>query len=69
VPRSGVSYGDEFEWREAARFALYRWEDFCRLDGEAQSAIVAHYRVHGQIEAVIAHEQARERRLKGRRGK
>jgi uncharacterized protein (DUF1015 family) len=69
VPRSGVTYSGELEWREAARFALCRWTDFCRLDGEEQSGIVAHFRVHNQLEAVIAHEQARERRLKGRRGK
>lgn len=67
VPRSGASYGSEYEWRDAARWAHHTWEQFADLDGEAQSAVIAHYRVHHQLEAVIAQDQARERRLKGRR--
>lgn len=67
VPRSGASYSDEFEWREAARWAHYTWEQFAALDGEEQSAVVAHYRGHHQLEAVVAHEQARESRRKGGR--
>lgn len=69
VPRSGASYGSEFEWREAARWSLHTWEVFELLDGEEQSAIVAQYRVHHQLEAVIAHEQAREQRRQSTRGK
>lgn len=52
----------EFEWREAARWAQYSWNDFTDLDGEEQSRIVAHYRCHLQLEAVIAQDRERKRR-------
>lgn len=64
----GATYGGEFEWREAARFALVTWDQFETLDGEEQSAIVAHYRGHHQLEAVISQEQAREMKRRSRRG-
>ena len=59
MPRSGLEIGDpEFEWRSAAQWAGYRYEDFQKLHGKKQSRIVAHYRDAMQSEAVIAHEQA-----------
>jgi hypothetical protein len=42
----------EFEAREAAVFAGYPWEKFTELQGEEQAAVVAHFRLHGRIEAV-----------------
>ena len=62
VPRSGVSYSQEFGWREAAHWAGYRWEDeFCELDGDDQAAIVAHHLAHLQLEAVLAQDLERRR--------
>lgn len=61
VPRSQVSYSDLFEWREAAHWTGCQWRHFCRLDGDEQAAIVAHYRAHLQLEAVLAQDQERRR--------
>jgi hypothetical protein len=54
VARSGAGYSPEFEAREAARWGNYTWPAFCAMDGEEQSAAVAHYRTHHQLEAVMA---------------
>lgn len=55
VGRSAVKYGNPMvEWFFAARFAGYTWEQFQALPGERQSFLVAAYRLHGQIEAVLA---------------
>lgn len=63
MPRSGVSYSPLFEWREAAHWAGYRWEqDFCNLDGDDQAAVIAHYRAHLQLESVLAQDQERRNR-------
>jgi hypothetical protein len=62
VPLSGVSYAPELEWRLAARWAGYRYEDFTLLAGEEQSGTVAAYRVNGHIEALMAQEQSRRAR-------
>jgi len=62
VPRSGIEYSAELEWRFAARWAGYRLEEFFALDGEEQSAIVASYRIQNQVEAVLSLEQIRELR-------
>jgi hypothetical protein len=52
-------------------WANYRpFPDFFEdLDGETQSLIVAAYRTHLQIEAVVTQEQVREARRKARRSK
>jgi len=68
VPRSGVAYSPAFEAREAARWAHYTWQQFCRLDGEDQSTTVAHYRVSQTIEAVVAADAARRARQKQPKG-
>lgn len=60
MPRAGASYEPLFEWREAAHWAGETWRSFCRLDGDEQAAIVAHYRAHMQLEAVIAQDMKRK---------
>lgn len=69
MPRTGATFGSEFEWREAARFALVTWDQFKELDGEEQSAIVAHFRTHNQVEAVIAQAQTKEAKRRNHRGR
>ena len=59
VPLSGVEYSVELEWRLAARWAGYRFDEFQILDGEEQSENVAAYRIAMRIEAVLNMEQAR----------
>lgn len=58
VPRSGVSYTQEAEWRLAAKAYNYTWKAFTALDGEEQSEIIAMYRIEGQLEGLLAKEQA-----------
>jgi len=41
---------------------VFYWKDFCDLDGDEQSAIVAHFQTHRQIEAVLAQDMERKRR-------
>lgn len=62
VPASGITYSQEFEWREAAHWARLTWRQFCHLDGDEQAAIVAHYRAHERMQAVIAQDVERRRR-------
>ena len=59
----------ELEWRLAARWTGYTYQQFAELDGEEQSAIVATYRSHNQIEAVLAQEQAREMERRGKQAR
>lgn len=52
-----------FEWMEAAHWAGLRWfSEFNDLDGEEMSLIVAQYRCHHQIEAVLAWDVNKKRR-------
>lgn len=53
VPRSGARYTQRFEWADAAHWWGYKWEEFVELDGEEQSFLVAVYRAHHQLQAVI----------------
>lgn len=63
MPWSKVAYGDSYGWREAARFAGIDYDTgFCALDGEAQSAIVAHWKAHMQLEAVLAQDREQRQR-------
>jgi hypothetical protein len=56
LPRSGVQYGLILEWFLAARWAGLSWfDEFDQLDGEDMAFIVAAYRTHMQIEAVVAY--------------
>lgn len=61
-----MSYSAEFEAREAARWAGYIWPAFCDLDGDEQSVVIAHYRVHHQIEAVLAAAEAKKMKQRQR---
>lgn len=73
MPRAGLSYNNVFEWREAAHWAgggsVFYWQDFCELDGDEQSAIVAHFQTHRQIEAVLAKDLEDRRRRQRNKGK
>lgn len=71
VPRSGIAYSPLLEWRLAARWAGYTFEQFTELEGDEQSMIVASYRANNQIEAVLSAEQVKEmkRAAKAGRGK
>jgi len=62
VPRSGLQYAAQLEWRLAAQWAHYRYEDFQMLEGEQQSQHVAAYRIHSQAEALLQQEGARQSR-------
>lgn len=61
MPRSGLEWDSEVEWRQAAAWANYTFEAFQMLPGETQSAHVAAHRVSQHAEAVIAHEQSKKR--------
>lgn len=64
VPRSGVSYSTIAEEGLAAVWAGYEPVEFLDLEGEIQSYVVALYRLHNQVEAVVANEQAKEMKRK-----
>jgi hypothetical protein len=71
VPRSGLTFASQFEWRLAARYAGMDYDTaFSQLDGDTQSAIVAEYRAVMQMRAVMEYEQQKEsRRKKGMRSR
>lgn len=71
VPRSGVTYTKELEWTLAAVWANYKPDesDFFAMDGEIQSRVIAAYRTHNQIEAVISYEQVKEARRNARKNR
>lgn len=48
----------------AAKDFHYTWEEFCELDGERQSDVLAAYRAEKQIEAVINKVHADEMKRK-----
>jgi len=49
-----------FEWYLAARWAGYRWDDFCALDAATEQAFhVAAYRCQMQLDAILAKEATR----------
>jgi hypothetical protein len=56
IPRSGVRYNIMLEWFLAARWAGLHWfDDFDQLDGDDMAFVVAAYRTHQQIEAVVTY--------------
>jgi len=61
-----VTYALEFEARQAARFAAYAYQDFLKLPGEEQNNIVAHYRMHNRIQAVLADDAQKKAERKAR---
>lgn len=58
----GLHLLPEYYAREAARFAGYRWNEFCALDGMAVAGIVAHwfanrmFNAHENDAAALRHE-------------
>lgn len=52
-----------FELREAARFSLYKWDEFLQLSDGEQAGIVAYYRVHNKLNALIDQWQEQQSRL------
>ena len=72
-----MTYSDELDWRLAARWAGYKFDDFQLLDGEEQSSIVAAYTLSSRIESVLtkynikrpASQPAPKKASRGKRGK
>lgn len=54
VKRSGIAFGGVLELALCARWWRYRWEEFEALDPNAQAFLIAVYRAHNQIEAILA---------------
>jgi len=46
----GISW---YEYREAARFVYYRWEDFIILRPGSIAGHIAHYRTYHKLHALI----------------
>lgn len=69
VPRSGISYSTELEWRLAAQWAGYKFGEFQALDGDEQSDIIATYRANFQASAVVSYEQAQEMKRRAKKPK
>lgn len=67
VPRAGLQCNAIFEWRQAAKWAGVEWSTFCDLDGYEQSAIVAQYLTHMQLEAVLEQDRIQRERALNRR--
>lgn len=61
VPRSKVRYSLLFEALEAARWRGLSDRAYDALDIDAKARLIAHYRVHHQIEAVLALRTSRQR--------
>lgn len=66
LPDSGVRMGSLLEMREAARFALVPWHEFCALSEDQQGGIIAHYRTITLLKAVETHTTIEEQKLKAR---
>ena len=63
IPRSGVKYHIILEWFLAARWAGLGWfDEFDQLDGEDMAFVVAAYRTHTQIEAVVNYFASKRKR-------
>lgn len=63
IPRSGVRYHIILEWFLAARWAGLSWfDEFDQLDGEDMAFVVAAYRTHMQIEAVVNYFASKRKR-------
>lgn len=65
-------FDDAFAWREAAKWvdntANY-WSNFCALDTQEQTMIVAHWMARMHIDAVLAQDMERKRERAARKGK
>jgi hypothetical protein len=67
VPRSGAKYGALFEQMEAAHWRGYTDEAFAALSVFEQARVIAHFRCHHQLEAVIADAQMKRAQQEARR--
>jgi hemerythrin superfamily protein len=67
VPRSGAKYGPLFEQMEAAHWRGLSDQQFSDLSLFEQARIVAHYRAHHQLEAVIADAQMKKQQQDAKR--
>lgn len=55
-----VATSSWYEMREAARFGLYNWAQFEQLSASDQAGVVAHYRVHNKLQALIDQHQSQQ---------
>jgi hypothetical protein len=67
VPRSGAKYGSLFEQMEAAHWRGLSDQEFSDLSVFEQARVVAHYRAHHQLEAVVADAQMKRASAEARR--
>lgn len=58
-----VTTGKWYEMREAARFSLYRWDEFLALPSEEQAGVVAYYRVYNKLQALIGQHQEQQMKI------
>lgn len=68
MPRSGARYSSLFELMEAAHWRGYSDQAFAALSPFEQARVVAHYRCHHQLEAVIADAQMKKQQQEAKRG-
>lgn len=66
-----MTTGAWYELREAARFGLYNWAQFEQLSSMEQAGVVAHYRTHNKLHALIDQYQTQhmESAAKSKAGK
>lgn len=69
VPRSGAKYSLLFECMEAAHWRGLTDQQFAEMDPFEQARVVAHFRTHHQLEAVIAQQQQRDAEARAKRPK
>lgn len=50
--------------REAARWANYTWQEFCRLSSDEMAATIAHYEIINRMETLENLEQLRKSKRK-----
>lgn len=60
TPRGEISYSSEYEEHEAARWAHIPWPMWLAMEGVEQSGVVAHFRTHHKLQAVIETEEKRK---------
>lgn len=58
-----VTTGKWYELREAARFSLYRWDEFLALSAEDQAGVVAYYRTYNKLQALIGQHQEHQMKI------
>lgn len=56
-----------YEQREAARFSLYTWTEYQQLPADERAAVIAYYRVHNKLTALIDNHQAQQAELESKR--